>query len=519
MLTAYSRHTPGVIFSCMKFKGTSIQRKLMRVILQTSGAVLILTCAAFFLYEYYSFLRGTQIQLSTLGKIVASNSTAALAFDSREDADALLNTLKAEPHIVSACLYDENGKIFSTFPSGADQSIFPQQPVDTGYQYTGAYLEGFEPAMQNDKRLGTLYLKSDMEAMYARFQLYGRIAFLVVISSFFVAFFLSRRLQKAITDPIHSLADTARVISHYKDYSVRASQSDVDELRILTTAFNQMLDQIEAKNSAITAFNQKLEQKVHERTAELEQAKDEMEIINNKLMKSNRDLEQFAYVASHDLQEPLRKIHTFTEMAERRANDEEQQKIFFQKIKSSARRMSDLITAVLNYSRLSRTAEEYADIDLNSVVENIKTDFELLISEKKAVIENEPLPTVKGIPLQLHQLCLNLISNSLKFSEDAPLIRITARNVTSDEINAPPDWNATGSYILLVFSDNGIGFDQQYADKIFTIFQRLHDKHSYAGTGIGLALCKKIVDNHNGFITAQSEVGKGSTFFIYLPVV
>ncbi|HOY06149.1 MAG TPA: ATP-binding protein [Saprospiraceae bacterium] len=490
----------------------------MRVILQTCGAVLILTCTAFFAYEYYSFLRTTRIQLSTLGKVIASNSTAALAFDNREDASTLLSALKAEPHIVAACLYDEAGNVFSTYPEGISVDVFPQRPGADGYIYTGTYLEGFEPSVEGNKKLGTLYLKSDMEAMYARFQLYGRIAFLVIVGSFFFAFFLSRRLQKTISDPIHSLADTARSISEHKDYGVRATKSNVDELGLLTDAFNQMLTQIEAQNSAITAFNQQLEQKVHQRTAQLEQAKDEMEVINNKLVKSNRDLEQFAYVASHDLQEPLRKIHTFTEMAEKKALDQEQQKLYFQKIKSSAKRMSELITAVLNYSRLSRTAEEFADTDLNIVVENIKTDFELLISEKNATIENKGLPVIKGISLQLHQLCLNLISNALKFTEQQPVIQITSRVVSAEDISRMTGWVANGNYAELVFKDNGIGFDQQYAQKIFTIFQRLHDKHSYAGTGIGLALCKKIVDNHNGFITAQSEVGKGSAFYIYLPV-
>ncbi len=502
----------------MKLKGTSIQRKLMRVILQTCGAVLLLTCTAFFAYEYFSFLRSTQSQLSTLGKIIASNSTAALAFDNHEDASTLLNALKAEPHVVAACLYDKTGNVFAVFPENLSEDQVPPKPGKAGYRYTGNYLEGFEPSIEGNQRLGTLYLKSDMQAMYTRFQLYGKIVFLVVVSSIFFAYFLSQRLQKSIIDPIHSLANTARSISEHKDYSVRARSSNVDELRLLTDAFNQMLVQIEAQNSAIMLFNQQLEQKVHERTAQLEQARDEMEVINKKLVKSNRDLEQFAYVASHDLQEPLRKIHTFTEMAEKKAQDWTQQKLYFDKIKSSSKRMSELITAVLNYSRLSRTEDEYAETDLNTVVENIKTDFELLISEKKAEIENKGLPVIKCIPLQLHQLCLNLISNALKFTDHPPVIQITSRVVSADELNEQFEWNVGGNYVELKFKDNGIGFDQQYAQKIFTIFQRLHDKHSYAGTGIGLALCKKIVDNHNGFITAQSEVGKGSTFLIYLPL-
>lgn len=502
----------------MKLKDTPIQRKLMRVILQTSGAVLILTCTAFFAYEYFSFLQTTKAQLSTLGEIIASNSTSSLAFDDAEDAGEILNALKAEPHIVGACLYDKDRRIYSRYPANAPDEAFPAAPGAQGYRYIKAHLEGFEPVIQGNKKLGTLYLKSDMGAMYDRILLYGGVGFIVVVFSFLVAYFLSKRLQKTITDPILTLADTARAISEQGDYGVRANKSGVDEVGLLTDAFNHMLAQIEAQNSEITAFSQKLEQKVQERTRELEQAKDDMEIVNDKLVKSNHDLEQFAYIASHDLQEPLRKIQMFTEMAEKKVDEKELLQNYFGKIKSSARRMSELIAAVLNYSRLSKNGQQYADTDLNTVLENIKTDFELLITEKNAVIESNKLPVVKGIPLQLHQLCLNLVSNALKFTDRRPVIRISSKVLRADEIDTVASPGASGNYLELIFSDNGIGFEQQYADQIFTIFQRLHDRHTYAGTGIGLALCKKIVENHQGFITARSEVGKGSTFCIYLPV-
>ncbi len=502
----------------MKLTDTPIQRQLLRVILLVTGAVVVLTCIAFFAYDFYTFRETTKTQFSTLGAIIAANSTAALAFDDRDAAREILDALKAEKHLVAAGLYDKNNQIFSRYSIDSTKNDLPLEPRQDGFQYGENSLEGFQPVKQGKRRLGTLYLKSDMKVIYTRLQRYGWIAFLVVCVSFLMTYFLSRRLQRRVTDPILDLANTARLISGHHDYSVRARSSNVAELRQLTDAFNHMLQQIETQNQEITSFNQNLEHKVSERTRELELAKDELEAVNNKLIKSNRDLEQFAYIASHDLQEPLRKIRTFAELAERNWQDPEVAHKYFDKITSSAKRMSDLIQAVLNYSRLSKTGEEYADIDLNTVVENIKMDFELLISEKNAVIETTSLPVVKGIALQLHQLCLNLISNSLKFSEKDPVIHITSKILSAREIQTAMEIDAEKKYMALVFKDNGIGFEQQYADKIFTIFQRLNNKQDYAGTGIGLALCKKIVENHHGFITVNSEVGKGAEFSVYLPI-
>ncbi len=232
----------------------------------------------------------------------------------------------------------------------------------------------------------------------------------------------------------------------------------------------------------------------------------------------NKQLEQFAYIASHDLQEPLRKIQTFVQVLEMKLNDPQARKKYFDKINSSAKRMSDLIQSVLNYSRISQNDELFATLDLNSILENAIGDYELVISEKNAIIKSDLLPVIKGIPLQMSQLFSNLISNSLKFSKGQPVIKISSSKVTGKEmLRFYPSVDIFQPYIKLVFSDNGIGFDQRYADKIFTIFQRLHSRDEYAGTGIGLALCKRIVDNHHGYIEAKGELDKGSTFTIYLP--
>lgn len=236
------------------------------------------------------------------------------------------------------------------------------------------------------------------------------------------------------------------------------------------------------------------------------------------LESKNRQLEQFAYIASHDLQEPLRKIQTFIHVLERRMDNPEARDRYFQKINAAAKRMAELIQSVLNYSRLSQSDVVYASTDLNEVLENVKIDYELLIAEKNATIVSEKLPTIRGISLQISQLFSNLIGNALKFSSDPPVITVTAEKVDGRKVTQEiPSLDALKNYIKLTFTDNGIGFDQQYADKIFTIFQRLNRKEDYAGTGIGLALCKKIVDNHRGYIKAHGKLGHGATFTVYLP--
>ena len=256
---------------------------------------------------------------------------------------------------------------------------------------------------------------------------------------------------------------------------------------------------------------EELEKMVLARTSELLTS-------NSALEKSNHELEQFAYIASHDLQEPLRKIQTFADMVKEHLHNSELTERYFEKINLSAKRMSKLINDVLNYSRLTKTGEQFLQTDLNKVMKDVLSDFELLIEQKQAVITFTDLPVIKGIPLQLHQLFSNLISNSLKFTETKPHIAISAKILSPQEVHEHERLNKTGTYVQLIFKDNGIGFEQQFAEQIFIIFQRLNNQRAYSGTGIGLALCKKIVDHHDGIIKAHSEPGKGTTFIVILPV-
>ena len=258
--------------------------------------------------------------------------------------------------------------------------------------------------------------------------------------------------------------------------------------------------------------------KVTRDLTEKKKAEDKMREYLAELENRNSELEQFAYIASHDLQEPMRKIQTFTEVIERNLDDEVIVKRYFEKINTSARRMVELITSVLNYSRLSKERDLREDADLNEVLAGIESDFELPIREKNAKIVYNGLPVLKAHPLQMHQLFSNLISNALKFSSGSPVITISSQKIATEGMKSSPVVLTAGQYLEIVVKDNGIGFEQEYENLIFSMFQRLHPRQEYAGTGIGLAICKKIMENHKGFMRAEGEPRKGSSFYLYFPL-
>ena len=258
-----------------------------------------------------------------------------------------------------------------------------------------------------------------------------------------------------------------------------------------------------------------LELEVKNRTQELEE-------VNKHLQLVNENLKQFAYVASHDLQEPLRKINIFSDILLLKNSKElnESGKLYLDKISGSAKRMSSLIRDLLAFSRVESKAEAFVQTQLTQLLHNIKVDYELLISEKKATLTIGSLPTIQAIPMQINQLFYNLIGNAIKFTRHdcLPEIQVSARSVSSQELSRHLRLNPNWRYVEIIVSDNGIGFNQQFSEQIFIIFQRLHSNEKYEGTGIGLALCKRIVDNHDGEIFAESNEGKGSAFHVILPI-
>jgi two-component system CheB/CheR fusion protein len=268
-----------------------------------------------------------------------------------------------------------------------------------------------------------------------------------------------------------------------------------------------------------------LEIAVLNRTAELQKANEalifeslEKEKKADELVKINKELEAFAFVSSHDLQEPLRKIQTFTDRILTTEKLSDTGKNYFLRIEDAAERMRTLIEDLLSFSSLTTSERKFEITNLNTVVAILQEDFKEIIDEKKAIIESEKLCEIKIIVFQFQQLMQNLISNALKFSRPnvPPHIIIKSRIIKGNKKNHQ-NLNPENTYCHISVADNGIGFEEEYNNKVFEVFQRLHGKEKYAGTGIGLAIVKKIVENHHGEITVESKLNKGTTFHIYLP--
>ena len=255
-------------------------------------------------------------------------------------------------------------------------------------------------------------------------------------------------------------------------------------------------------------FNTELEAKIIERTADL--------------LQTNNQLEQFAHAASHDLQEPLRKIVTFTNILKDKHEDEfsENAQDLIKKISGASERMILLIKNLLEYSYLLNHEKLFVRTDLNEIVKNVFKDLELLIEQKKAEIKIDTLPVISAIPFQINQLFYNLLNNAFKFAKEdvAPIISITARTPSVKEIKQHADLNPQLAYTEITIKDSGIGFEQKYNNQIFDLFQRLNTQNQYPGTGIGLALSKKIVEIHHGVIFAESKENEGAAFHVILPM-
>ncbi len=475
----------------MLFKDIPIRKKLLRVILLINGIILLVTCLTFLVYEFYVFRKATTEKLSTIGKIISVNSTAALVFDDHDAGREILASLKTEPHIVAACLYNKEGNLFARYPDTAGIKSIPAAPGKQGYIFTASSLEGYELIVQDGKPLGTLYLKSDLGTMYERFRLYIIIVSLVVVVSLLLVYLLSRILQRQITYPVLALAQTAEVISNEKNYSVRAVRHGNDEVGRLTGAFNEMLEQIEVQNNELSQFAQTLEQKVHERTLQFESV--------------NKELEAFSYSISHDLRAPLRGIIGFTSLLEEKYgnNLDDEAKRIIGIIKNNTLKMGNLIDDLLTFSRMGRQDIIKSNIPVSDLVKEVINS--LAGKDPKISWNIQSLPDCYGDINAIRQVWVNLVSNAIKYSGKAEHPAITIGSFTNKV------------QVVFFVKDNGSGFDMKYQHKLFKVFQRLHSADEFEGTGVGLAIVEKIIAKHGGSVWAEAEKNKGATFYFGLP--
>ena len=298
-----------------------------------------------------------------------------------------------------------------------------------------------------------------------------------------------------------------------------------DLLRVKVGVFVELYrknNQLLQHEKKLLAANRSLQKEIEERKASEQQIK----LLNAQLVENNahlkvvnEELDQFAYVASHDLQEPLRKIQVFSDKILLKNNHDDETEKYFKKIISSSKRMQSLINDLLSFSRHSMSSSDFRKTDLTNVLLEVKSELEIEIEKTKAVIQIKKLPVVWAVPSLVQQLFYNLLTNAIKFrrKDMPPLVTVSSEKKKAEELGQYIKNPVASRYCLVSIEDNGIGFDPGYANEIFVVFKRLHSYHEFEGSGVGLSICKKIAEKHSGFITATSEPGKGSVFTVGFP--
>ncbi len=453
---------------------------------------ILLTCSAFFLYEYYAFRNRMMQKMVTYGKIFATNSTAALAFRDSDEAYEILSALKAEENIVSAVIYDAEGNVFGRYPQHL--KVGPQTRTKDGFEFTRSSLQGYQPIVQDGVRLGTLYLQTDLNSMYSRFGMYGLIALVILTLAFLLSFLLSRFLQRGISQPIYALAKAAERVSAKRDYSVRATKVENDEVGVLTESFNHMLEQIQRQTTSLNQFNQNLESMVKERTSELESA--------------NRELEAFSYTVSHDLRAPVRAIDSYTQIFIEDYGDQldHEGRRLIDIVLNNGKKMGHLIDDLLAFSQLGRKELIKTKVSMQEIVESVWAELHAVESDRNIKLILHPLPEAIAEQATIKQVWSNLIANALKYTKnkESAIIEISGEQLDHE--------------VRYTVSDNGSGFDMKYYNKLFGVFQRLHSGEEFEGTGVGLAIVERIIEKHNGTISAEGEVDRGASFRFTLPL-
>jgi len=477
-----------------------IKRKLTAILLLISGLVLLLTSAAFVTYEVVTFRQAIRSQLATRSRILAANSTAALAFANEADATEILGALKYDPHMVAAALYDRNGRVLATYPVTAGAALVPATPQPDGYRFEGGRLVGFTPVAQGqNQRLGTLYIASDTKAVSDALQLSGVIAIVVLAIAMLAAYALAAKLQGRISEPILALAETATAASTRQDYSLRAPKFGEDELGALTDSFNQMLGRIEEQKRELQQHATRLEQRVAERTKELERRALELQAANS-------ELDAFAYSVSHDLRAPLRSIDGFSQvlLEDYGAGLDEAARDSLQRVRAASQRMATLIDDLLKLARVTRTEMRTERVDLSGMAREIVLDIQRTTPDRQVEFAIAPGLEAQGDSRLLRVVLDNLLRNGWKYTGKQPQPRV--------EFTAMDE---NGSRVFVI-KDNGAGFDMKYADKLFGVFQRLHSTAEFEGTGVGLATVRRIINRHGGRIWAEGIVDQGATFYFTL---
>ena len=480
------------------FRQTTIKRKLIALTMLTSSIALLVAFAFMIGSDYLTFRSGMVRDLRTLAAVVGTNGSSALDFDDEEFAAKTLAALAATPNITTAAIYTKDGRVLAKYLRDKRSELPPEQPGPEKYVFKNGYLMLFRPILRGEERIGSIYLQSTLDEMNARLARYAGIGGAIVLGASLIAFLFSSRLQRVISNPVLSLAHTAKVVSERKDYSLRAEKRTDDEIGFLIDRFNEMLTQIEEHEKEIQEVNEQLVQS-EQRARAATQAKS-----------------HFLANMSHELRTPLNAIIGYSEMLQEEAQDSGQESFIpdLKKINRSGRHLLDLINDVLDLSKIEAGKMElYLEtFDIPNLLEDVSTTVQLLVQKNSNTLEVRcpaNLGAMRADMTKVRQSLFNLLSNASKFTKNGKITLEAAREISPTK----PDW------IVFRVSDTGIGMTPEQQDRVFEAFSQADaaTARDFGGTGLGLTITKTFCRMMGGDVALTSEPGKGTTFTIRLP--
>jgi signal transduction histidine kinase/CheY-like chemotaxis protein len=485
-----------------KYRNLPTQNKLYLIIMATVSTALTLACGAVLIYDHMVLYRSMRNDLAILAEIFASNTTAPLTFDDPRAARELLSSLKARPSIGAAVIYSSDGKVFASYPQGVAGVRPPSPPKLARIWSEGSRVKVLRPIVVGQQIIGALYIESDVVDVRQQLKRSAWIVLAILLAASLLALGLASRLQRVVSEPIRRLAETARRVSTQKDYTARAAKIADDDLGQLTDTFNSMLAEIEVRDERLLQDQNRLEQEVANRTAELVEARDRAE-------EASRAKSEFLANMSHEIRTPMNGIIGMTELALDMAVSEEQRD-YLDTVRKSGESLINIINDILDYSKIEagKFTLENCEFDPDEILREIMPMMAAHAHEKgiELLYDNRAdLPAVVlGDPGRLRQVAVNLVGNAIKFTESGEVC-LTLSDAQSQE---------GGLTVHFAVSDTGIGISPEWRERIFEAFVQADGSYTrrYGGTGLGLSISTRLIGLMGGRMWVESEEGKGSTF-------
>jgi len=459
-------------------------------------STLLLSSGVLLMYDIHQTKKDIGNELTNSARLLSNRSSAALIFEDPTLAKENLNALKELPHINLGCIYQDDNTLFASYIGKDALNIScPSNPNLMNHKMTfnSDFVKLSIPIETSNKIIGHIYIHASLESINQRIFQHIYLTIILVLSVSLLAFLLSRKLQKIISEPLKDVAEIAILIEQQKDYSQRAPERYTDEIGQLCQAFNAMLETIEQQNSELLESKNNLEAEVNKRTKELEL------VIN--------ELDSFSYSVSHDLRAPLRSITGFSQaiLEDYKNEIDDEGKELLNRVVKNTKKMSDLINDLLKLSRLGRKKLTTESVNFDDLVTEIANSLTENSKNRKIEFKLHTLGNVIADQNLLQIATENLLNNAWKYTskKENSIIEVGKKSINGEKV-----------YYI---KDNGAGFDIAFADKLFGAFQRLHKQNEFEGTGIGLATVQRIIHRHGGRIWAESEINKGSTFYFTLP--